>query len=364
MLGEICYHEQSFPQAVELFAQALEHGAGDASLVSAIELHLAYASNAAGDFAGAEPHARRALALAEQLGDGPRLAEAIAVSSMVGFLLGRGIDEAEVERALSLEDRQRQTTVELRPSLIAGLLTLYTGQLECACRLLGDLRQRILDRGEDSDLPYVSACLGWAESWRGNLDAAARFAEEALGIVARTGMASMRCAALALGSVPPAFAGDAGTARDRAGEAFALAAETGYGIGAVWAGWSLAVLALSGRDPAAAYAALAPWRRRGAAARCCMRPAATSAPPHWQRAMPAAAQSALSCGSNTREPCSWRGRSSAAAGGDDRPATSAGGPWNFLKRPARGAGPSVPAPNSTAQPRVGQVRDSPGQKSS
>ncbi len=258
MLGEICYHEQSFPQAVELFAQALEHGAGDASLVSAIELHLAYASNAAGDFAGAEPHARRALALAEQLGDGPRLAEAIAVSSMVGFLLGRGIDEAEVERALSLEDRQRQTTVELRPSLIAGLLTLYTGQLECACRLLGDLRQRILDRGEDSDLPYVSACLGWAESWRGNLDAAARFAEEALGIVARTGMASMRCAALALGSVPPAFAGDAGTARDRAGEAFALAAETGYGIGAVWAGWSLAVLALSGRDPAAAYAALAP----------------------------------------------------------------------------------------------------------
>jgi DNA-binding CsgD family transcriptional regulator len=258
VLGEICYHEESFPEAVELFAQALEFGSGDAALVSAIELHLAYASNAAGEFAGAEPHARRALALAEQLGDRPRLAEAIAVSSVVGFLLGRGIDEAEVERALSLEDQQRQTTVEVRPSLIAGLLMLYTGRLECACRLLGDLRQRILDRGEESDLPYVSACLGWAESWRGNLETAARFAEEALGIVVRTGMASMRCAALALGSVPPAFAGDADTARDRAGEAFALAAETGYGIGAVWAGWSLAVLALSGRDPAAAYTALAP----------------------------------------------------------------------------------------------------------
>jgi tetratricopeptide (TPR) repeat protein len=255
VLGEIRYYEQSFPEAVELFGQALEHGAGDAALVSAVELHLAYASTAAGDFAGSEPHARRALAAAEQLGDRPRLAEAIAVSSVVGYQLGRGLGEAEINRALSLEDQQRQTTVELRPSLIAGLLMLYVGRLERACQLLADLRQRILDRGEESDLPYVSGCLGWAESWRGNLEAAARFAEEALGSATRSGMASMRCTALALGSVPPAFAGDADTARGRASEALMLAAETGYGIGAVWAGWSLAVLSLSERDP------LAPTRR-------------------------------------------------------------------------------------------------------
>jgi DNA-binding CsgD family transcriptional regulator len=258
VLGEIRYHEQSYPEAVELFEQALEHGIGDAALASTVEHHLAYASTAAGAFARAESHARRALALAEQLGDGPRLAEAIAVSSVAGFQLGRGLDEAEIERALSLEDQQRQTTVELRPSLIAGLLMMYVGRLERACQLLAELRQRIIDRGEESDLPYVSAVLGWAESWRGNLEPAARFAAEALGSVTRTGMASLRCTALALGSVPPAFAGDADTARGRASEALRLAAETGYGIAAVWAGWSLAVLSLSEGDPGAAYAALAP----------------------------------------------------------------------------------------------------------
>ena len=258
VLGEIQYHEQSFPEAVGLFEQALEHGSGDAAQASAVELQLAYASVAAGDFSGAEPHARRALALAEQLGNQPRLAEAMAVWAMVGYLLGRGLDAAATDRALRLEDQQRQTTVELRPSLIAGLLMLYEGRLERACQLLGGLRQRTIDRGEESDLPYVSASLAWAESWRGNLEPAARHADEALDGVTRTAMASMRCTALALGSVPAAFAGDAKTTRARASEALTLATETGYGIAAVWAGWSLAVLALSVRDPAAAYAALAP----------------------------------------------------------------------------------------------------------
>jgi DNA-binding CsgD family transcriptional regulator len=258
LLGEILYHEQSFPEAVRLFEQALEEGPADAALTSAVELHLAYATNAAGNFAGAEPHARRAFELAEQLGDEPRLAEAIAVSSMVDYLLGRGLDEAKLDRALKLEDQQRQTTVELRPSLIGGLLMLYEGRLERACELLGGLRQRIIDGGEESDLPFVLTCLDWAESWRGNLTTANQYADEALEITTRTGLASVRCNAAALGSIPPAFAGDADKARSRAAEAFALAGETGYGIGAVWASWSLAVLSLSVRDPAGAYAAVGP----------------------------------------------------------------------------------------------------------
>ena len=258
LLGEILYHEQSFPEAVRLFEQALEHSTGDAATASALELHLTFATNAAGDFTGAEPHARRALALTGQLGDKPRLAEAIAVSAIVGYLLGRGFDEAELDRALKLEDQQRQTTVEMRPSLIAGLLMLYEGRLERASQLLGGLRQRIVDRGEESDLPYVSGCLAWMECWRGQLAAATAYADEAVETAARTGMDAMRCNALALGSVPAAYAGDAEAARSMAGEALALAAATGYGIGSIWARWALAILALSLRDPAAADAALAP----------------------------------------------------------------------------------------------------------
>jgi hypothetical protein len=254
--GEIRYYEQSFPEAAELFGQALDHGAEDAALVSAVGHHLTDASAAAGDFAGSEPHTRRALAAAEQLGDGPRLAEAVAVSSVAGFRLGRGLDEAEIERALSLDDLQRQTTVELRPSLIAGLLMLYVGRLERAGQLLAGLRQRILDRGEETDIPFVSACLAWAESWRGNLELATGFAEEALRIVTRAGMTSIRCTVLALGSVPAAFAGDAERRAPRQ-RGIQVGRRDGHGLGAVWGGCSQAVLSLSERDPAGAYAALA-----------------------------------------------------------------------------------------------------------
>jgi DNA-binding CsgD family transcriptional regulator len=258
LLGEILYHERSFPAAVTLFEQALEHVGDDAALAAVLELHLTYAANAKADWADAEPHARRALALTERLGDKPRLAEALAVSVIHAYLLGRGLDEAKLQQALELEDEQRQTTVEIRPSLIAGHLMLYEGSLGRACQLLGGLRQRILDRGEESDIPVLSGTLSWAECWRGDLAAAAIHADEAIESASRTGMDSLRCMALAHAALPAAYLGDAEAARSRANEALALVEATGYVIGSIWARWALAVLALSLRDPAAADAALAP----------------------------------------------------------------------------------------------------------
>lgn len=258
LLGGIHYHERSFPEAATLFEQALEHVGDDAALAAMLELHLAYAANAKADWTDAEQHARRALALTERLADLPRLAEALAVSAMCDYLLGRGLDQAKLTQALELEDEQRQTTVEMRPSLIAGLLMLYEGSLGRACQLLGGLRQRVLDRGEESDIPFLSGNISWAECWRGNLAAAAAYADEALECAARTGMESLHCMALAHAALPSAYLGDAEATRSRANEALALVDATGYMIGSIWARWALAALALSLCDPAAANAALAP----------------------------------------------------------------------------------------------------------
>jgi tetratricopeptide (TPR) repeat protein len=406
LLGEILYHEQSFPEAIRLFGQALEHSGGDAAVTSALELHLAYATNAAGDFAGADPHARRALALTERLGDKARLAEAIAVSAMVGYLLGRGLDEVGLDRALKLEDKHRQTSVEMRPSLIAGLLMLYEGHLDDACQLLGDLRQRILDHGLESDLPYVSACLGWAECWRGRLAVAAAYADEALETASRTGMDSMRCTVLALGSVSAAYAGDAEAARGRANEALTLAAQTGYGIAAIWARWALAVLSLSLRDPAAADVALAPLtalvEREGVAEpvramfladaiealvtlgqleqagrliamleqaakrlqrgwalaqaeRCRAPRVVTSPPPPMKRAPHFAAANGWSCGWNSRARSWFPARSSAATSASDLPANCSSKRSRYSRRPAPACGPSAHALSWTAPPRDGRA---------
>src|SRR5262249_20246041 len=74
--------------------------------------------------------------------------------------------------------------------------------------------------------------------------------------------------------------------------------------------------------------------------------------------------SGLSCGWNTREPCWWRGRSSAAAGAEGWPATFAGGHWRSSRRPARDAGPSAPAPDSAPAPPPGPAEGAPRQRSS
>ena len=258
LLAEIHYHQRSLPEAIRLFAEALDYAGSNQALRSSIELHLAFTANAAGDFVAADPHADRALESAEQLGDWGAVAEALAVRVILDYLLGRGLDDARLARALELEDEQRQTTIEMRPTLIAAHLMLYEGRLDPSRDLFLRLRQRVINRGEESDLPFLSSYLAWAETMRGNLGHAAGYADEALASAVHVGLDTLRCCALAFGALPAAYAGDADTARRRAEESLALVPTTGFAIGAIWARWSLAVLALSVGDAVAADAALDP----------------------------------------------------------------------------------------------------------
>jgi predicted ATPase len=249
LLGEIHYHEDSFGEAIRVLREALQHAEDDRGLRLAIELSLAYGTNCAGDFAGTAEHARRALALAEQGAEPASVAEALAVAAMAGYLLGGGLDEVKIERALRLEDPYHQVPVEVRPSLIAGFLALYEGQLERCDRLLLALRQRVLEQGEENGLVAVGSHLIWSASWRGDLTAAEAYAVEAIDVAARIGSDSQRCMALADAAVASAYAGSAALTKSRAGEAIALASHTGYGIGIRWASWALGLLALSQDDP-------------------------------------------------------------------------------------------------------------------
>jgi DNA-binding CsgD family transcriptional regulator len=258
LLGEIKFHESSFLEAIPLFEQALELSGEDDPQRALIEIHLAFGSNAAGDFPAARDHARRALELAEPLDPGGALAEALAVASVTDYLLGGGLDEARIETALELEDPDRQVTAEMRPSLIAGYLMLWEGRLGDSIRILGAQRRRLIDRGEESDLPLVSSYLGWAECWRGNLDAAERFCQEALDCAASTGSEAIHCWSLAFAAVPPAYAGDPVSATARAAACERQAGRAGVPVAERWARWALAVLALSRGDAQDAQAALAP----------------------------------------------------------------------------------------------------------
>jgi DNA-binding CsgD family transcriptional regulator len=258
LLGEIRYHEDSFPEAIRLFEQALEQAGNDLTVRCAIQLSLAYGLLRTGDFAAAPPHGRRAVDLAEQAGDLTSLAEALAVLAMADFLLGRGLDEAKIERALRLEDPYRQIPVQMRPSLIAGYLALYEGKLHRSTRILKRLRGRIIEGGQDSDLPMVSTYLSWSACWRGALPEAEDYAAEAIEAASRIQADSLRCVALAFAAVSAAYAGDPDMTRGRAQDCMALAAHTGDRVIMLWAGWALGLLALSQDNPQTADAELGP----------------------------------------------------------------------------------------------------------
>lgn len=258
LLGEIRYHQESFPEAIQMFGEALEHVGDDLEIEAAIELRLAFSLRAIGDFARAEPHTYRALALAERLGQDALIAEALALVARLDFVLGRGLDTDKLNRALQLEDPHRQVALQLRPSVVAASLLLYAGQLARSVQMLEKERQRVLERGEDSDLPFVLGHLTWAECWRGNLAQAAAYAEESLKTTAQLGGKSVRCLSLVFAALVAAHRGDAERARQDAEQGLALAESTGWNIAAIWANWAHGVLAVSLEDAREANAALGP----------------------------------------------------------------------------------------------------------
>jgi DNA-binding CsgD family transcriptional regulator len=198
------------------------------------------------------------VALAEQLGEGPILAEALAVMARLDVLLGRGLDEAKLNRALQLEDPNRQVAMQLRPSKIAGDLYLYVGQLERSVRILEGERGRVLERGDDSDLPFVLSHLTWAECWRGRLADAATRAAESLEVASRLGSPAVHSMALVFAAVVAAHRGDAEDARRWAEHGLELAGSAGWHTATVWGHWALGALAVSMEDAEAADASLGP----------------------------------------------------------------------------------------------------------
>src|SRR6266545_4680082 len=163
LLGQVRYHQDNWPEAIALFQEALALGSPDARLTVTIRLQLAFASVATGELEAAAAHIGQALAWAERLGERSLLAEALAGSAWIGFLRGQGVDATRLARSLELEDPDWQTMIYLRPTLIAGLLALYLGDLEGARAKLGGLCSLVTERGEESDLPFVLTNLAWLE---------------------------------------------------------------------------------------------------------------------------------------------------------------------------------------------------------
>lgn len=257
VLGEVRYHEDSFAEAVPLFEEAVTLLGEDPRGVD-LHVNLAYAYVNLGDFASAAQHGRFGIEQASRAGDDGLYAVALAVSAIVGFYAGERLDRVAIERALSLEDPDRQIVMPMRPSLIAGIVLHICDELERSEELLTELRQRTLDRGEDSDLPLLAAQLGIVTRRRGKPHEALPYLEEGYEVARMVGSATGQVIVLAERCHARATIGDVQGARADADEARRLAVESEYWFGHAWAGWGLASLELSLGNPTAASELLEP----------------------------------------------------------------------------------------------------------
>jgi hypothetical protein len=192
LLGQVRYHQDSFPDAAELFAQACQEAAGDRRLLGLIEQQLSFALVSTFDLEGAAAHATRALELLEERGPPAVLAEALAFSVTAAHLAGHRLDDGKLARALALEDPDRQVVVVSRPTFLAGNCMLGVGRLAEARAHFLVLRERLLERGQDTELPGAGTWLAWIECLRGDLAAADAYAREVYEAGGRGGWQRLR----------------------------------------------------------------------------------------------------------------------------------------------------------------------------
>jgi DNA-binding NarL/FixJ family response regulator len=207
--------------AAALLEQArAEAGAGASRVMFA--LTLAYVLAGSGRLRDAPPHAQASVAEAERLAEPGLLAEALAVHTMVRFLLGEGFDEPALERALELEDPERPTPIPLTPTLIASFIWGWTGRFEQALAALESARRRCLDHGAEVELVNMTAFTAAIPLEAGDLDRARQIVEDASERASQLGTDASRAVALGNEATLAGWTGDAERARRCAQASLAL----------------------------------------------------------------------------------------------------------------------------------------------
>jgi DNA-binding CsgD family transcriptional regulator len=211
----------------------------------AISLELAFLCTQLGELHQALVHAEDAMDHAERLNEDGPLAQALAQRTFLHFLTGDGLDEESLERSLALEDQVGRAPGVLRPSLIGGLLYMWTGRLDEAQEMLDRVREQYRERGEESDLAQMTMHSGTLACARGDLGRARRLVEDSLEVALQLGSPISRAVALENQVEVAAWAGEVEAARAAGAEAIELGSRFGSTVSSMFTAGALGLLELS-----------------------------------------------------------------------------------------------------------------------
>lgn len=179
LLGLARLWENSSAESGKLLERAIgEPGVSHGRRVQMLVV-LAFVEYNAGWPDRAVQRAEEAVALASTLRRADLLAMARPMRVMTRFLIGEGLDEAELA-AVSDYGELEGVPLAAQPRMLRALLLLWTGRLDDAADQLAAIAQRVIERGDESERSFLDFHFGQLTIWRGDLRAAERVAEAGL----------------------------------------------------------------------------------------------------------------------------------------------------------------------------------------
>jgi DNA-binding CsgD family transcriptional regulator len=237
-----------------LFEQARDEAAGDRGLEIRVEQGLAGLSWRSGRD-DAQEHARRALRLAEELGDERLLGLALTAVAQIDASLGR-FQRDVLERAIVMEGSMRELPITTRPSHVLAMLLEWMDELDEARAVVLRLSERVAEQGDAFSLAHVLGRLTYLELRTGNWEAASSHADEAVDAARQIDDDQVLAFALFGRALVDAHLGRVDSARAAAAEGLVLAASTGAVLAEIALRSAVGLLELSLGNPREAARAL------------------------------------------------------------------------------------------------------------
>ncbi|MGB2920062.1 MAG: LuxR family transcriptional regulator [Mycobacterium sp.] len=258
-LATVRLFDDHFLEAATLLERALSESGDNLRQRTQILITLAWALFNGGHIEAAVSTVNDATAHAEQLGYPPLWCQALAMHVHIHFLLGAGVDEKSLHRAMKLESEgDSDIPAPFRPSLHHAVLQAWTGHLEDSQDELRSIRRRCIERGEEIELLPVTFNSFLVELWRGDMNSARTLAEDAMERSLQLGGDLAQGMALTMRAALSAYSGDERAARADAEAALATSKRCGSITLAIWPTSIIGFLELSLRDHRAALETLEP----------------------------------------------------------------------------------------------------------
>jgi DNA-binding CsgD family transcriptional regulator len=239
--------------------RALDEAGDDTAMRAVIMMDQTVAASYAGNLPEAIRSAKLNLELAERTADKPLEAQCCAGLAFATFLLGDGLRDDLISRALAGPEQSPRLSMELRPNVAVGHILHWTDDLDGARILYQKEHAQAMEQGVQTGLPLLLWAQAENEGWAGNWPQAEHLAAEGYSLAEDSGSLGAIAFMSAARGLLHAYRGRIDAGQSDAARAVELATGLGMPLLATMAAQAFGIAALSAGDARGAHERLGPF---------------------------------------------------------------------------------------------------------